>query len=48
MEKWLDELIMCGQPTPITRREAMANMMADGFTADEAAKALCYYKAVKA
>jgi hypothetical protein len=47
MERWLDERILCGHPEPITRRQAMQEMMANGFDADEAVKALCYFKAVK-
>ena len=43
LDGWLDELIMCGWPWPVTRRQAVDEMVADGFTHDDAIKALCWY-----
>lgn len=44
LDRWLDEQILCGYPEPITRRAAMENMVADGWTREQALAALCYYR----
>ena len=47
MDAWLDERIMCGWPYPITRRQALDEMVADGWQANKAVAALCWYKEIR-
>lgn len=43
LDKWLNEFIMCGWPWPIKRKQALNEMMAEGWTMQEAIECLCWY-----
>jgi hypothetical protein len=45
IEAWLDEMILCGFPYPVSRRRAAREMVENGgFTWAEAINALCWYR----
>jgi hypothetical protein len=49
IETWLDEMILCGFPYPVSRRRAAREMVENGgLDWPDAIKALCFYKAVQA